>query len=204
MSNLARCVFVSSSGEMRDRWHEAFPGARSARIDQMPADAADLYWLLAKAGEFPRTFVGKLPDSALLVVISDEPSDEAALQSFAFGARGYCNANVVPELLQRIASVVLSGGMWIGESLMQQMLIGLRGIPSAQPGGAVVASLGILTEREKQVAQAVSEGASNKEIARQLGITERTVKAHTGAIFEKLGVRDRLQLSLLLHGHQIP
>ncbi|WP_341643525.1 helix-turn-helix domain-containing protein [Thauera sp. SDU_THAU2] len=37
---------------------------------------------------------------------------------------------------------------------------------------------------------------SNKEVARLLGITERTVKAHLGAIFEKLGVRDRLQLAL--------
>lgn len=55
-----------------------------------------------------------------------------------------------------------------------------------------------LTERERLVALAVAEGQSNKEVARRLDITERTVKAHLGAIFRKLGVRDRLQLILKL------
>jgi DNA-binding NarL/FixJ family response regulator len=57
-----------------------------------------------------------------------------------------------------------------------------------------------LTDREKQVASTLAGGASNKEIARALGITERTVKAHVGAILEKLQVRDRLQLSLIVNG----
>ncbi len=60
-----------------------------------------------------------------------------------------------------------------------------------------------LTEREREVAKAVAQGASNKEIARQLDITERTIKAHVGAILEKLGARDRLQLSLIVNGINI-
>jgi len=48
------------------------------------------------------------------------------------------------------------------------------------------------------VARVVSAGRSNKEVAAQLFISERTVKAHLGAVFEKLGVRDRLQLVLRL------
>lgn len=58
----------------------------------------------------------------------------------------------------------------------------------------------LLSERELQAAKLVAGGASNKEIADQLAITERTVKAHLSAIFEKLGVRDRLQLSLRING----
>ncbi|MCH8282968.1 MAG: helix-turn-helix transcriptional regulator, partial [Chloroflexi bacterium] len=61
-----------------------------------------------------------------------------------------------------------------------------------------VDSLTILTERERAVALAVAEGRSNKEVARLLDITERTVKAHLGAAFRKLGVRDRMQLVLKL------
>jgi DNA-binding NarL/FixJ family response regulator len=83
---------------------------------------------------------------------------------------------------------------------MQRLLVGTARLPEAAP--APVDWAAPLTERERQVAQAVAAGASNKEIARQLGITERTIKAHTGAIFEKLAVRDRLQLSLLVHGRQ--
>ena len=49
------------------------------------------------------------------------------------------------------------------------------------------------------MARAVAEGASNKEIARGLGITERTIKLHVGAVLEKLGVRDRLQIALIVN-----
>ena len=57
-----------------------------------------------------------------------------------------------------------------------------------------------MTAREQEAALLVAGGASNKEIARQLDITERTAKAHVSAMLEKLGARDRLQLSLILNG----
>jgi len=57
-----------------------------------------------------------------------------------------------------------------------------------------------LTPRENAVAKAVAAGQSNKEVARQLDITERTVKAHLSAVFTKLGVRDRLHLVLAISG----
>ncbi len=57
-----------------------------------------------------------------------------------------------------------------------------------------------LTERERETAHHIARGASNKEIARELGITERTVKAHVGAILEKLNLRDRLQIALRVNG----
>ena len=63
---------------------------------------------------------------------------------------------------------------------------------------AVDALLGSLTERERAVAEAVAAGLSNKEVARRLDITERTVKAHLSAAFRKLGVRDRMQLVVRL------
>ena len=57
-----------------------------------------------------------------------------------------------------------------------------------------------LTPRESEVAEMAAKGASNQEIAASCGISERTVKAHLSAIFEKLGVVDRLQLALKVHG----
>jgi DNA-binding NarL/FixJ family response regulator len=57
-----------------------------------------------------------------------------------------------------------------------------------------------LSDRERQVAQLVASGSSNREVAEQLSISERTAKAHLTSIFEKLGLRDRLQLSLKING----
>jgi DNA-binding NarL/FixJ family response regulator len=67
---------------------------------------------------------------------------------------------------------------------------------------AIADRLATLTRREQEVACAIANGASNKEIARQLGITERTVKAHTGSVFQKLKARDRLHLALMINGQR--
>jgi DNA-binding NarL/FixJ family response regulator len=56
--------------------------------------------------------------------------------------------------------------------------------------------LGRVTPRERQIVDLLSAGASNKEIAKRLNVTERTVKAHLTAIFRKLGLSGRLQLAL--------
>ena len=53
-----------------------------------------------------------------------------------------------------------------------------------------------LTLREREIAELIGNGESNKQIARQLSITERTVKAHLTGIFRKLGIADRLGLAL--------
>lgn len=195
--------FISAQGGLLPRWLEAFPQADA--IVSRGGTPPNLVWVRLQtdapaAGQIEavRQLVGDPP----LVVLSDQPSDDEALNCFALGARGYCNTHAVPELLQRVADVVLQGGLWIGESLMQRLLQGTARIPLPAPTGAPPDWAALLTGRELEVALAVAEGASNKEIARNLGITERTIKAHTGAIFEKLGVRDRMQLSLVVHGRR--
>jgi two-component system nitrate/nitrite response regulator NarL len=55
-----------------------------------------------------------------------------------------------------------------------------------------------LTPREQQIASAIADGRSNRDIAARLGITEQTVKNHLTSIFEKVGVDNRLQLGLAL------
>ncbi len=136
-----------------------------------------------------------------LIVLSDMPNDQEALAAFSAAARGYCNSHATPEVLQQVASVVEQGGLWIGESLMQKLVLATAGVssPLSPPLPQAVAWETRLTEREREVAKVVAAGASNKEIARELGITERTVKAHLTAILDKLGIRDRLQLALIVH-----
>lgn len=202
-------LFLCDGAEVLPRWREAFRGAVADR----PAAAAgrpdlggvDLLWYRLTQGERPSVQLQRLapPLRELpLVVLSDLPADEEALDAFSAGARGYCNTHSVAPLLKQVASVVLQGGLWIGPSLMSRLLTATSQLPSAQPGGDAWAER--LTAREREVARAIASGASNKEVARQLAITERTVKAHVGAIFEKLQVRDRLQLSLVVNGRVRP
>ena len=203
MNNLLH-HFVCAQGELLPRWREAFPEALLAgKVSR--GDAPPMVWLRLQAGTPVAEQIGaarlRYPDVPL-VILSDTPSDDEALDCFSRGARGYCNTHAVPELLIRVADVVQQGGLWIGETLMQRLLQGTVRMPLPAPAGAPPDWAALLTERERQVALAVAQGASNKEIARQLGITERTIKAHTSAIFEKLGVRDRMQLSLVVHGRR--
>ena len=102
-------------------------------------------------------------------------------------------------MLQQVAAVVQNGGVWIGEGLMKRLLVASAALLSKRPSDGD-AWRNVLTAREQEVAVAVAAGASNKEIARQLAITERTVKFHVSAVLEKLGARDRLQLSLIING----
>ncbi|MDP1567189.1 MAG: response regulator transcription factor [Polaromonas sp.] len=195
---------------MLPRWSEAFQGGQAGRlkISRLPKSGKiDVVWLRLEHGLPVAVQIENLaPQFKLIpcVVLSDQPTDEEALAAFAAGARGYCNTHAAPQLLVQIAAVVLQGGLWIGESLMKRLVSATARLQgSVAPATEGETWSRSLTDREKQVARTVASGASNKEIARSLGITERTVKAHVGSIFEKLQVRDRLQLSLKVNGHSL-
>ena len=87
--------------------------------------------------------------------------------------------------------VAVIGAPNAGKSTLVNALVGQK---------VAIVSAKAQTTRARLMGIALATGASNKEIARSLGITERTVKAHVGAILEKLQVRDRLQLSLVVNG----
>ncbi|MFH1602312.1 MAG: response regulator transcription factor [Pseudomonadota bacterium] len=213
---VAAHVFVTSTGVALPRWLEAFPNAQVVACDAINtiAPSARLIWLRLKPDSVPleqleqlRRFVAAVP----VVVLSDQPNDNEALALFAAGIRGYCNAHATMANLRQVAKVVLEGGLWVGESLMQRLLRASGAAAARTPAkllldvaaGAAVSRLSNLTAREREVAQAIATGASNKEIARQMNITLRTVKAHSGAIFDKLQVRDRLQLALVVNAGNI-
>ena len=201
----ARHYFISESGELQARWLEAFPKALGLRLaDPAPAGAGPtLLWLRLPQGRpvAPllaelRRRLGNLP----CIVLSDLPDDDQALACFAAAARAYCNTHAAPAYLRQVAEVVAQGGLWIGESLMNRLVDATSRIDVKNPVDSSDSWVSALTPREQEVARAIAEGASNKEIARGLGITERTVKLHVGAVLEKLGVRDRLQVALIVSG----
>lgn len=201
-------LFISPTGAMLAAWREAFPAARAVALHQLPAApasaAAALVWLrldnasgLADQVAAVRAHCGAVP----VIVLSDLPADDEALAALSAQARGYCNSHAGADLLAKVASVVDQGGLWIGETLMARILAVQHRI--RVPAAAAIPDWRArLTPREVEVAELAAAGTRYKEIARALAITERTVKAHMAAILDKLALRDRLQLALLIGERQ--
>ena len=95
---------------------------------------------------------------------------------------------------------MLRGEVWIRRSLTAQLLeqLGERMRTATLSRKSEADLLAELTKREREIASLVARGENNKIIARNLDITERTVKAHLTEIFRKLGVTDRLKLAVLI------
>jgi DNA-binding NarL/FixJ family response regulator len=193
---------LSTQIKQLGRWRQAFPDGKIASSQEALAGtpSATLLWLHtphtpeSRIDESIQTVKANLP-GIRIVVLSNTPSQPEALLALHCGAAGYCHAQATPGMLQQVATVVTNGGLWIGPELMSRILAATGQFHTPDPGHP---DLELLTPREREVALAVGRGISNKEVAQQLGITDRTVKAHLGAIFEKLGVRDRLQLVVFL------
>lgn len=192
--------------EMLASWQEAMPTARilsRSEVSNIPGGEPGILWCRLRSGEAMDDVLSAIHGAPRypLVLFCDEPGDAIVMQALEAGAAGCCNTHAAPEVLRQVALVVGNGGLWVGQSLLRQLVgstartLGQRSREEKRDDWAQ-----LLSEREVQVARLVAGGASNKEVASQLSITERTVKAHLGAIFEKLSLRDRLQLSVRVNG----
>lgn len=194
---MSRHVVVIERG-VAGRWREAFDdvvavGDPIAAITHATADT--VLWVGASDPTTIRSLRRARPDLPL-VAMSLVPDADEGMQMFEAGASGYCHALAVPELLRQVDVVVRNGGLWVGPDLMARAVAATARLQANPSVDAQV--LEPLTPREREVAERVAAGASNKEIAQALDISLRTVKAHMGSIFEKLDVRDRLQLVVAL------
>ncbi|MCK2182934.1 response regulator transcription factor [Halomonas getboli] len=192
-------VFICRDTTLMPRWRDAFPEAACLEAATAVAAATvDMQaWVVIQGAEWPALVRELSSRGAIVSVLSYAPSYREAARALEAGARGYAHALSTPELLHQIALVTAHQGIWVGPELMAQVVGGAyRALGGDQRLNDDV--LAPLTQRERDVTIAVAAGNSNKAVARQLGITERTVKAHLGAVFRKLDVRDRMQLVLKL------
>jgi DNA-binding NarL/FixJ family response regulator len=123
--------------------------------------------------------------SATPIVIVSAVDDPKVMQNAIIsGASAFIPKSTPSQVLINALRVIAAGGTYMPTGVVAA----LRGAPS----GAV----GELTSRQRRVLELLATGLSNKRIARELDITEITVKAHVSAIFRKLGVTNRMQASL--------
>ena len=148
--------------------------------------------------------VQKLRAAARIIVLTEAPDEREGIAILKAGARGYCHRDIDIALLEKATHVVLKGEIWVGRKLIPHLLEELTVLTEQRRRDAPGRSderLERVTPRERQIVDLLSVGASNKEIAKRLNVTERTVKAHLTAIFRKLGLSGRLQLALFALEH---
>lgn len=138
-------------------------------------------------------------EEAQVFVLDDNPSDEDGVVLLKAGVRGYANSSIDGRLLQTAVASIARGELWVSRRVFQRLvdeLLSGNGVEQR----TVDPRLLRLTDREREIAEIVAEGSSNKIVAARLNITERTVKAHLTSAFQKTGTRDRLGLSLMVKG----
>ncbi len=133
----------------------------------------------------------KRPDLRL-VVIGPAGNDELVMDSIIAGARAYLDSTAGPQLVRNAIEVVTEGSIWAPRRLLSKLIDRLL----KSPDTSLTTASPHLTERELQVLELILMAQSNREIADQLGIEERTVKAHVGSLMRKTGADNRIGLSL--------
>ena len=193
-------IFITRPSVVSPRWQQAFPQLQILTdAAQLPHQLGDsLLWVLLGDDDFAQHIPRWVAAGGRVIALTQQEDPRQAKRMLELGANGYLHYLAVVPVLEQASQVVQVGGLWLGADLMRQLVFATAGILNLATSESPVLSL--LSQRERDVAEAVAAGKNNKEVARDLNITERTVKAHLSAVFDKLKVRDRLHLVLVMAG----
>ncbi len=141
-----------------------------------------------------QTIAATSPVTKIIMLTASE-AEEDVLTALKAGARGYILKGVsAPELI-KIVRDVYAGEPYVTPALAASLLFELRGSsPERKPAAS---PLDELTDREHEILELVAAGRSNKEIAQQLFLSEKTIKHYMTNILQKLQVRNRVEAALL-------
>jgi DNA-binding NarL/FixJ family response regulator len=135
-----------------------------------------------------------------VILLTADISQAQSVEALQLGVRGIVVKDAAIHLLIKAVRQVMEGQYWVGREAVSTMLTALRHTPVRTPDlGAPVGR----TPRQHAIVKAVATGATNREIARQLRISDDTVKQHIAAAFDKCGVSTRVELALFAVNHQI-
>jgi NarL family two-component system response regulator LiaR len=125
----------------------------------------------------------RLP-AARVIVLTSFTDDAKLLPAVQAGAAGYLLKNAQPQEIARAVRAAAAGEALLDPGVAARLLDSIAAPPGEAPGES-------LTRREREVLGLIGRGFSNKRIALELGIAEKTVKTHVGHVLSKLGVPDR-------------
>ena len=130
-----------------------------------------------------------------VLVLTTFDDDEYVTQAMAHGAKGYLLKDTPSEELAQAIRSIHKGYTQLGPGLWEK---------ANAPGNTTMNTspeIAKLTTREQEVLQLIAKGYSNREIAEELYITERTVKNHVNSILRQLNLRDRTQAAIFVYSH---
>ena len=154
----------------------------------------DLYMSGLDGVAATRLIKRQLPNVEVIIVTASDEEDDL-LEAIQAGARGYVIKSVdISDLVQQIRQVLI-GGVGMTPELTTKLVTGLarKGSKSLN---AELTKRDSLTGREKEVLGLIAQGATNKEIAASLTISENTVRAHVRTLMQKLNLDNRTQLAV--------
>jgi DNA-binding NarL/FixJ family response regulator len=134
-----------------------------------------------------------------VIVFGPSTDDMSILNAIVSGARGYVFDTALPGEFAQAIRVVIQGAVWAPRRVLSMFIE----LALAQGRRTLPGNNEVLTDREKQVLKMLVAGFSNKEIGEPLGIVERTVKAHIAKMMRKVGVQNRIALSVHAITHSL-
>ena len=162
----------------------------------------DLVLLGSRAGQNLFDVMASLkaarPDLRIIVTGSGI-DEETILKAIASGAKGYVDEAATPAEFVQAIRIVNQGSVWAPRRVLSMFIERV----SSSPGRIFPAGRVTFTDREKEVLEMLVAGRSNKEIGSPLGIGERTVKAHVAKLLRKVGVQNRIALSIHAITHSL-
>ncbi len=134
-----------------------------------------------------------------IIVTGSGIDEETILKAIAAGAKGYVDEAASPTEFVQAIRIVNQGSVWAPRRVLSMFIERV----STSPGRIFPAGRVTFTDREKEVLEMLVAGRSNKEIGSALGIEERTVKAHVAKLMRKVGVQNRIALSVHAITHSL-
>jgi len=141
----------------------------------------------------------RLEDAPHVIVLTTFHADEQVMSALLAGADGFLLKDTPPMEIVNAVRLVASGEAMLSPSVTRTLLAHLGNDETSERRRSARQRLLSLTDREREVANAVASGASNAEVAASLFMSEATVKAHVSRLLTKLEVANRVHIAILVH-----